>query len=55
MNDLLAYFRYIAKTLYGEQDEDTASEDNTRSMEEPTFLGVHPSSNEKVFLLSSID
>nr|GMD04585.1 DNA topoisomerase 1-like isoform X1 [Ipomoea batatas] len=42
--------KYIAKTLYGEQDEDTASEDNTNNMDEPTLLGVHPSSNEKVLL-----
>lgn len=40
--------RYIAKTLYGEEDEDITSEDTKRNVEPPKLLGVHPSSNEKV-------
>ncbi|VFQ76257.1 unnamed protein product [Cuscuta campestris] len=41
--------KYIAKTLYGEQEDETASDDN-KSIDEPILLGVHPSSNEKVFV-----
>ncbi|CAK7354374.1 unnamed protein product [Dovyalis caffra] len=39
---------YIAKTLYGDDDE----EENPQSTntDEPKVLGVHPTSNEKVFL-----
>ncbi|KAM3252036.1 DNA topoisomerase 1 isoform X1 [Capsicum annuum] len=42
--------KYIAKTLYGEEDEDITSEDTKRSVEPPKLLGVNPSSNEKVLL-----
>ncbi|GLT85103.1 hypothetical protein SLE2022_033040 [Rubroshorea leprosula] len=43
--------KYIAKTLYGDdEDEDTPQKSNT--VEEPKMLGLHPSSNEKVFLKS---
>lgn len=42
--------KYIAKTLYGEEDEDITSEDTKRNVEPPKLLGVHPSSNEKVLL-----
>lgn len=45
---LTSIIRYIAKTLYGEEDEDISSEDTKRSVEPPKLLGVHPSSNEKV-------
>ncbi|KAI3746267.1 hypothetical protein L6452_08693 [Arctium lappa] len=40
---------YIAKTLYGDED-DEASPDNGRAVEEPKVLGLHPGSNEKVLL-----
>ncbi|KAK4347676.1 hypothetical protein RND71_034015 [Anisodus tanguticus] len=42
--------KYIAKTLYGEEEEDIPSEDTKRNVEPPKLLGVHPSSNEKVLL-----
>ncbi|CAH9120495.1 unnamed protein product [Cuscuta epithymum] len=42
--------KYIAKTLYGEQEEETTSDDNTKSMDEQILLGIHPSSSEKVFV-----
>ncbi|CAN4083669.1 unnamed protein product [Withania somnifera] len=42
--------KYIAKTLYGEEDEDMPSEDTKRNVEPPKLLGVNPSSNEKVLL-----
>lgn len=45
---LTSIVRYIAKTLYGEEDEDITSEDTKRNVEPPKLLGVHPSSNEKV-------
>ncbi|KAL5785793.1 hypothetical protein ACOSQ2_008185 [Xanthoceras sorbifolium] len=42
---------YIAKTLYGDGDEEDATPKNN-SVEEPKVLGLHPGSNEKVFLKS---
>ncbi|MCD7453592.1 hypothetical protein HAX54_021535 [Datura stramonium] len=42
--------KYIAKTLYGEEDEDITSEDAKRNVEPPKLLGVNPSSNEKVLM-----
>jgi len=39
--------RYIAKTLYGTEEEEDASQPNTR-VEEPKLLGVTSGSNEKV-------
>lgn len=42
--------KYIAKTLYGEEDEDITSEDAKRTVEPPKLLGVHPSSNEKILM-----
>ncbi|XP_055803909.1 uncharacterized protein LOC129872969 isoform X3 [Solanum dulcamara] len=42
--------KYIAKTLYGEEDEDITSEDTKRSVEPPKLLGVHPSSKEKILM-----
>ncbi|CAH9055109.1 unnamed protein product [Cuscuta europaea] len=42
--------KYIAKTLYGEQEEETTSDDNTKGMDEQILLGIHPSSSEKVFV-----
>ncbi|XP_024990919.1 uncharacterized protein LOC112525162 isoform X2 [Cynara cardunculus var. scolymus] len=41
--------KYIAKTLYGDDDDD-ASPDNGRAVEEPKVLGLHPGSNEKILL-----
>ncbi|KAL4585929.1 hypothetical protein LXL04_010556 [Taraxacum kok-saghyz] len=41
--------KYIAKTLYGD-DEDDSSSENSRAVEEPKVLGVHPTSNEKILL-----
>ncbi|KAG5571741.1 hypothetical protein H5410_061507 [Solanum commersonii] len=42
--------QYIAKTLYGEEDEDITFEDTKRNVEMPKLLGVHPSSNEKILM-----
>lgn len=42
--------KYIAKTLYGEEDEDITSEDTKRNVEPAKLLGVHPTSNEKVLM-----
>ncbi|KAL8268430.1 hypothetical protein R6Q59_002240 [Mikania micrantha] len=41
--------KYIAKTLYGEDDDDSTPE-NGRAVEEPKVLGLHPDSNEKILL-----
>ncbi|KAK1424641.1 hypothetical protein QVD17_19974 [Tagetes erecta] len=41
--------KYIAKTLYGEDDDDSTPESG-RAVEEPKVLGVHPDSNEKILL-----
>ncbi|KAL9227170.1 hypothetical protein vseg_002894 [Gypsophila vaccaria] len=41
--------KFIAKTLYGEEEEDEALENNS-SVEEPKLLGTHPTSGEKVLL-----
>jgi hypothetical protein len=38
--------RYIAKTLYGDDDEEVTSQSN--SVEEPKLLGINPGSTEKV-------
>ncbi|WCJ42559.1 DNA topoisomerase 1 [Euphorbia peplus] len=42
--------KYIAKTLYGDEEDDEAPQ--SFSVEEPKLLGVHPGSNEKVLLKS---
>ncbi|XP_065849022.1 uncharacterized protein [Euphorbia lathyris] len=42
--------KYIAKTLYGDEEEDDVPHNS--SVEEPKLLGVHPVSNEKVLLKS---
>lgn len=47
---LLAY-SYIAKTLYGDDDEEDTLQRNT-NVDEPKLIGHHPASNEKVLLLS---
>ena len=39
--------RFIAKTLYAEEDEDEDPQEST-SVEEPKLLGTHPESGEKV-------
>lgn len=40
--------RYIAKTLYGEDDEDDTPQERKESVEQPKVLGLSPGSNEKV-------
>lgn len=45
--NFLVSVRYIAKTLYGE-DEEEVTPQNNNSVEEPKLLGLHPVSNEKV-------
>lgn len=40
-------YSYIARTLYGEEEEEDATPKN-KSVEEPKLLGLHPVSNEKV-------
>ncbi|KAL3649668.1 hypothetical protein CASFOL_006071 [Castilleja foliolosa] len=42
--------KYIATTLYGEDDEDNTPEHQKNNMQEPKLLGQHPGSSEKVFL-----
>ncbi|KAG8367113.1 hypothetical protein BUALT_Bualt16G0038800 [Buddleja alternifolia] len=44
--------KYIAKTLYGEDDEDITPEDQKNNVQEPKLLGLNPGSNEKVLLKS---
>ncbi len=44
--DCLAVNRYIAKTLYGDDDEDVSPQNS--SVEEPKVLGINPGSTEKV-------
>ncbi|KAL9226931.1 hypothetical protein vseg_002687 [Gypsophila vaccaria] len=41
--------KFIAKTLYGEEEEDEAPQ-NVITVEEPKLLGTHPNSGEKVLL-----
>ncbi|KAK4277069.1 hypothetical protein QN277_015123 [Acacia crassicarpa] len=41
--------KYIAKTIYGEDEEEVVDQNNTK-IEEPKVLGVHPGSHEKVLL-----
>ncbi|CAO2825726.1 unnamed protein product [Amaranthus hypochondriacus] len=41
--------KFIAKTLYGEEDEEEISQ-NDSSLEEPKLLGTHPESGKKVLL-----
>ncbi|XP_059662989.1 uncharacterized protein LOC132308787 isoform X2 [Cornus florida] len=41
--------KYIAKTLYGDDDEEDAPQNNNTA-EEPKVLGLNPGSNEKVLL-----
>ena len=48
---MIAENRYIAKTIYGAEEEDDASQPNT-TIEEPKILGVNSGSNEKVCLRS---
>ncbi|GFQ04534.1 DNA topoisomerase 1 [Phtheirospermum japonicum] len=44
--------KYIAKTLYGEDEEDNTPEHQKNNVQEPKLLGLHPGSSEKVFLKS---
>ncbi|GMQ07516.1 hypothetical protein CsSME_00051672 [Camellia sinensis var. sinensis] len=41
--------RHIAKTLYGDDDEEVTPQ-NSGTVEEPKFLGLYPGSNEKILL-----
>ncbi|XVE71428.1 hypothetical protein DITRI_Ditri10aG0149200 [Diplodiscus trichospermus] len=41
--------KYIAKTLYGDEEEEESPQ-KSNSVEEPKLLGLHPGSDEKVFL-----
>ncbi|KAL9338564.1 hypothetical protein Peur_067579 [Populus x canadensis] len=43
--------RYIAKTLYGDdEEEETPQDTNDTNVDETKLLDVHPTSDEKVFL-----
>lgn len=43
--------KYIAKTIYGGDDDDDDGEDSRKEItSEPKVLGLHPTSNEKIFL-----
>ncbi|XP_068314031.1 uncharacterized protein [Pyrus communis] len=42
--------KYIAKTLYGEEEEEEDGPKKNSSVEEPKLLGLSPGSNEKVLL-----
>lgn len=42
----VAMSRYIAKTLYGDDDEEVTPQNN--NVEEPKLLGINPGSTEKV-------
>ncbi|XP_073272829.1 uncharacterized protein [Primulina huaijiensis] len=44
--------KYIAKTLYGEDDEEGDPENKRKNVQEPKLLGFNPGSNEKVLLKS---
>lgn len=44
--------KYIAKTLYGEDDEESDPENKRKNVQEPKLLGLNPGSNEKVLLKS---
>ncbi|XP_039014290.1 DNA topoisomerase 1-like isoform X2 [Hibiscus syriacus] len=43
--------KYIAKSLYGDE-EDGESPQKNNNIEEPKLLGLHPGTNEKIFLKS---
>lgn len=43
---LVTVNRYIAKTLYGDDDEEVPPQNN--NVEEPKLLGINPVSSEKV-------
>ncbi|KAI7756466.1 hypothetical protein M8C21_029400 [Ambrosia artemisiifolia] len=42
--------KYIAKTLYGEDDNDDSSPESGKAVEEPKLIGLHPDSGEKILL-----
>lgn len=42
--------KYIAKTIYKEEEEDISLENKTRNVEPPKLLGLHPGSSEQVLL-----
>ncbi|XP_038999077.1 DNA topoisomerase 1-like isoform X2 [Hibiscus syriacus] len=43
--------KYIAKTLYGDEEDEESPQKNN-NVEEPKLLGLHPGTNEKIFLKS---
>ncbi|KAL7244394.1 hypothetical protein ACSBR1_016608 [Camellia fascicularis] len=42
--------KYIAKTLYGDDDDEDVTPENNGTVEEPKLLGLHPGLNEKILL-----
>ncbi|XP_057769931.1 uncharacterized protein LOC130989828 isoform X3 [Salvia miltiorrhiza] len=42
--------KYIAQTLYGEENDDDTQDPQKRNVEEPKVLGLHPGSGEKILL-----
>ncbi|KAM6561574.1 hypothetical protein CsatA_030813 [Cannabis sativa] len=44
--------KYIAKTLYGEDDDEDETPQNNLVIEEPKLLGLNPASQEKILLKS---
>ncbi|KAL1538896.1 DNA topoisomerase 1-like isoform X1 [Salvia divinorum] len=42
--------KYIAQTLYGEDNDDDIQDQQKRSIEEPKLLGLHPASQDKILL-----
>lgn len=49
---ILVEYRFIAKTLYADEEEEDTPEPNT-TIEEPKLLGFNSGSNEKVCLTSA--
>ena len=47
LRNIVLVGRFIAKTLYGEEDEEEISQNDTL-LEEPKLLGTHPESGKKV-------
>lgn len=41
-------YSYIAKTLYGDEEEEEDANPKNKIVHEPKLLGLHPGSNEKV-------
>lgn len=41
-------YSYIAKTLYGDDDDEEDAPQKNTNIDEPKLIGLHPVSNEKV-------